>query len=300
MRPLESDILSTTKGRPVPPGCPKGCLYVPPRLRSQVLQFCHSSKLSVHPGITRTGKVVHQRFWWPSVWKDVRDYVLTCPTCVRVKGEHQAPAGMLHPLPVPRRPWSHISMDFVTGLPVSKGCSVVFTVVDRFSKMAHFVPLPKLPSAPEAAQILIDHVIRLHGFPEDVVSDRGPQFVDWFWMEFCRILGITISLSSGFHPQSNGQSERLNPYRTGEGFGRCALTTLTPGRYASSGLNMRTIPYLAVSVPGGLWLSAPALRAPVAGYCSTICGSLRTSLPPGLEEGKEGVAGGSVILSGPG
>ncbi len=82
--------------------------------------------------------------------------------------------------------------------------------MDRFSKAAHFIPLPKLPSAKETADTVVDHVFRIHGFPADVVSDRGPQFVSKFWREFCRLLGATVSLSSGFHPQTNGQTERAN------------------------------------------------------------------------------------------
>ncbi len=83
-------------------------------------------------------------------------------------------------------------------------------MVDRFSKAAHFIPLPKLPSAKETALVVVDHVFRLHGLPIDVVSDRGPQFVSRFWREFCKLLGATVSLSSGFYPQSNGQTERTN------------------------------------------------------------------------------------------
>ncbi|KAI2653996.1 Transposon Tf2-9 polyprotein [Labeo rohita] len=126
----------------------------------------------------------------------------------------ETPDGLLQPLPVPSRPWSrpwsHIALDFVTALPPSQGNTVVLTVVDRFSKAAHFIPLPKLPSAKETAVTVVDHVFRLHGLPTDVVSDRGPQFVSKFWQEFCKLLGATVSLSSGFHPQTNGQTERAN------------------------------------------------------------------------------------------
>ncbi|XP_044191493.1 uncharacterized protein LOC122969660 [Thunnus albacares] len=101
-------------------------------------------------------------------------------------------------------------MDFVTGLPSSEGHTVILTIVDRFSKMAHFVPLPKLPSAKRTAQLVLLHIFRLHGFSVDVVSDRGPQFASVFWREFCSLLGATASLSSGFHPQTNGQTERMN------------------------------------------------------------------------------------------
>ena len=119
-------------------------------------------------------------------------------------------AGLLHPLPVPSRPWSHIALDFITGLPASAGNSVIMTVVDRFSRQAHFVALPKLPSSEETADLLVDHVVRLHGIPVDIVSDRGPQFVSRTWKAFCRGLGVTASLTSGYHPQSNGLAERTN------------------------------------------------------------------------------------------
>jgi len=113
--------------------------------------------------------------------KEVGEYVAACPTCARNKTSSSSPMGLLHPLSIPSRPWSDISLDFVTGLPVSQGNTAVLTVVDRFSKMVHFIALPKLPSAKETMQ----HVFRVHGFPRDIVSDRGPQFVSRFWREFC-------------------------------------------------------------------------------------------------------------------
>lgn len=101
-------------------------------------------------------------------------------------------------------------MDFVTGLPTSQGNSVILTIVDRFSKSAHFVALAKLPTALTTAELLVDHVVRLHGIPADIVSDRGPQFISRVWKAFCKALGATASLSSGYHPQTNGQTERTN------------------------------------------------------------------------------------------
>ena len=154
--------------------------------------------------------LLRQRFWWSSMEEDTRGFVAACLVCSQQKSSRQAPSGLLHPLPVPRRPWSHVSLDFVTGLPSSDGNTVILTVVDRFSKTAQFIPLPKLPTAKETAEIMLEHVFRLHGLPCDVVSDRGPQFTSRFWSEFCSLLGATVSLSSGFHPQSNGQAERMN------------------------------------------------------------------------------------------
>lgn len=207
---IEERVREATEGQPGPSSCPPNRLFVPSTLRSEVLQWAHSSRLACHPGTQRTQHALRQRFWWPTLREDAQDFVKACPVCNQNKTPRQAPAGLLQPLPVPHRPWSHISVDFVTGLPSSRGNTVILTIVDRFSKMTHFVPLSKLPSAKETAQLILLHVFRLHGLPIDVVSDRGPQFTSAFWKEFCRLLGATASLSSGFHPQTNGQTERMN------------------------------------------------------------------------------------------
>ena len=207
---VEEQVRNALSNQPGPSVCPYDRLFVPEHLRSQVIQWAHNSHLACHPGSHRTCHLLTQRFWWPSLRKDAREFVRACPTCNQNKSSSRPPAGLLQPLPVPSRPWSHISLDFVTGLPPSEGKTVILTVVDRFSKMAHFIPLPKLPSARETAQAVLDSVFRLHGLPRDIVSDRGPQFTSTFWKEFCHLLGATVSLTSGFHPQSNGQSERAN------------------------------------------------------------------------------------------
>ncbi len=207
---VESKVRTALEGVMPPPGCPPSRLFVPERFRSDVIRWGHCSNVACHPGVNRTRFLVKQRFWWSSMARDIRDFVLACSVCARGKTSNRPPEGLLQPLSVPSRPWSHIALDFVTALPPSQGNTVVLTVVDRFSKAAHFIPLPKLPSAKETAVTIVDHVFRIHGLPMDVVSDRGPQFVSKFWREFCRLLGARVSLSSGFHPQSNGQMERAN------------------------------------------------------------------------------------------
>ncbi len=132
--------------------------------------------------------------------RDIREFVLACSVCARGKTSNRPPEGLLQPLSVPSRPWSHIALDFVTALPPSLGNTVVLTVVDRFSKAAHFIPLPKLPSAKETATMVVDHVFRIHGLPADVVSDRGTQFVSKFWREFCRLLGGDCEFVFWFSP----------------------------------------------------------------------------------------------------
>lgn len=207
---IESVVAAAQAGEAGPSQCPTNRLFVPSSVRPQVLQWGHSSKLSCHPGSKRTQAFISRRFWWPTMREDVRDFVSACPTCAQNKTSTQPPAGLLQPLSVPRRPWSHISLDFVTGLPPSDGNTTILTVVDRFSKSVHFIPLPSLPSSSETANIMVQHVFKLHGLPQEVVSDRGPQFTSSFWKAFCKLLGASVCLSSGFHPQTNGQTERAN------------------------------------------------------------------------------------------
>ena len=216
-------VVKAALGRePDPGGGPPGRLFVPKAARTRLLQWAHASPLSGHPGATRTLDFVRRRFWWPTSDKDTRAFVAACPTCARSKTSRQPSAGLLRPLPIPKRPWSHISLDFISGLPVSDGFNTILVVVDRFSKAAHFIPLPKLPSAQETAELVIQHVFRIHGLPQDIVSDRGPQFASRFWKAFITSLGASVSLSSGFHPQTNGQTERVN--QDLEGVLRCYVS----------------------------------------------------------------------------
>lgn len=207
---IETAVRRAQQQQPGPGNGPVGRLFVPNCMRSEVLQWAHASLPSGHPGTTRTCKLVQRKFWWPKLQRDVRAFVSACPVCAQCKESRTHPHGLLHPLPIPRRPWSHISLDFVTGLPPSQGNTVILVVVDRFSKTCHLLPMPKLPTANQTAELLMKHVFRIHGFPQDMVSDRGPQFTSRFWKAFGRLIGSSISMSSGFHPQSNGQTERVN------------------------------------------------------------------------------------------
>lgn len=225
---------------------------------------------SRHPATTRTIFGIRQRFWWPSLGKDAREYVAACPKCAQCKNPRRRPAGLLRPLPMPRRPWTHISVDFITGLPPSEGKTAILTIVDRFSKMAHFIPLTKLPSAKEAAELLIQHVFRLHGLPSDVVSDCSPQFITQFWSEFCRLLRINISLSAGFHPQTNGQTERLNQQLE---TGLRLLCGWDPSSWAK---NVTWVEYVHNSLPS----SAMGMTSfqPVLGYQPPLFPSLEAEI----------------------
>ena len=207
---IEEEVMAALRTQPGPDNGPPGRLFVPESLRSAVLQWSHASKIACHPGVARTMALLRRRFWWPAMGEDTRRFVAACPVCAQNKSTNRPSSGLLHPLPIPRRPWSHLALDFVTGLPPSVGNTVILTIVDRFSKFAHFVPLSKLPSATETSEILVREVFRVHGLPSDIVSDRGPQFTSAVWRSFCLAIGATVSLTSGFHPQSNGQAERAN------------------------------------------------------------------------------------------
>ncbi|GAA6081734.1 receptor-type tyrosine-protein phosphatase gamma-like, partial [Tachysurus ichikawai] len=163
-----------------------------------------------NPGISATTRLVQNTFWWSSLSEDVGNFVRNCTVCNISKASHQLPTGLLQPLPVPLRPWSHIAIDFITDLPKSSNCTVILTVVDRFSKECRLIPLPKLPTAFETAETLCNYVFRFYGLPEDIVSDRVPQFTSRVWSAFFKQLNINISLISRYHPQANGQTERMN------------------------------------------------------------------------------------------
>ena len=135
--------------------------------------------------------------------KDVKRFVANCHTCRRTKPLRHASHGTLLPLPVPDRPWQDISMDFVVGLPKSKGFDTIWVVVDRLSKQRHFVPCMTTIDAQGLATLFIDNIFRLHGLPDSIVCDRGPQFVADIWRYLCASLGIATQLSTAFHPQTD-------------------------------------------------------------------------------------------------
>ncbi len=214
LAPIQWDIMTEIAEAqatdPPPAETPPNRTYVPRALRQRVIQWVHATLSSGHPGIAATIQLLTNRFWWSTLQADTINHIRQCPTCNVAKPSHQLPAGLLQPLPIPQRPWSHIAIDFITDLPLSGGHTTILTVIDRFSKACRFIPLPKLPTALETAENLCNYVFRFYGLPEDIVSDRGPQFTSRVWSAFCQKLNINVSLTSGYHPQSNGQVERLN------------------------------------------------------------------------------------------
>ncbi|KAL0146623.1 hypothetical protein M9458_057963 [Cirrhinus mrigala] len=205
---MDEDIRSATLQEAAPPECPEGKIFVPLALRQDLLDTAHWSPGSGHPGSQRTLSLLQSHYWWPSMRRDTIRYVQSCSVCAMSTSPRQLPTGKLVTLPIPQRPWSHIGVDFVTDLPAAKGNTCILVMVDRFSKMCKFFPLKGLPTATETAEILFQHLFRHFGLPEEIVSDRGPQFISHVWKAFFKLLGVSVNLSSGYHPQTNGQTER--------------------------------------------------------------------------------------------
>jgi len=142
--------------------------------------------------------------------KDVDHFVRNCHTCRWMKATRHAPYGTLRPLPVPAQPWQHISVDFVTGLPPSKGYGAICVFVDHLTKQRHLLPCTTTITAEGLVELFCDRIFRYHGLPETIVSDRGPQFAFRFWKHLRSCLKIDPRLSTAFHPQTDGQTERMN------------------------------------------------------------------------------------------
>jgi len=190
----------------------RGKVYVPDcfDLRRRIVALCHDSRIAGHAGRWKTLELVSRNYWWPQMSRYVGKYVSTCDLCLRTKIQRHPPVGELHPLPIPDTPWDTISVDFIVELPESAGHDAVMVVVDSVTKRAHFISTLTTLTAAGTARLFVQHVWRHHGLPRKVVSDRGPQFVAEFTRELYRMLGIQLAATTAFHPQGDGQTERVN------------------------------------------------------------------------------------------
>jgi len=191
--------------------CFKRRIWIPDdnALKVQVAMECHDSKVAGHFGRDKTLELMKRNYYWPRMEDWVREYVKTCTTCQRTKTQRHAKYGRLKPLDIPYIPWTHISMDFITDLPEVTGYSKIWVIVDRFSKMAHFIPLKKT-TAPQLAMAFVKEIWRLHGLPTSIVSDRDPLFTSKFWTALMKLLDVNADKSTAFHPQTDGGTEVLN------------------------------------------------------------------------------------------
>ena len=186
-------------------------IYIPDsnELKLTVVRQCHDAKVAGHFGRDKTMELLMRNYYWPDMDKWVRNYIRTCDVCPRNKTPRHKKHGRLQPFDIPYRPWEHISMDFITDLPKVNNYNQIWVIVDRFTKMAHFIPL-KSREAKTLAKAFVKEVWRLHGLPYGIVSDRDTVFTSKLWSEVMRLLDISQDMSTAYHPQTDGQTERVN------------------------------------------------------------------------------------------
>lgn len=178
--------------------------------KQAVLSSLHDSGIGGHSRIHATYKRIKSLFEWPGMKKDVTSFVQTCAVCQQAKAEHCKNPGLLQPLPVPLQAWYSVSMDFVEGLPKSNGYDTVMVIVDKFSKFAKFIPLTHPFTALTVAKAFMSQVYDVFGMPKVIISDRDRVFTSALWQELFRLADVKLNMSSSYHPQTDGQTERLN------------------------------------------------------------------------------------------
>jgi hypothetical protein len=186
---------------------PKGNIKLK-SLRQIVLETGH--EVLGHFGAQKTTDYIRRFYWWPQIHDDVEKYCATCHRCAVTKPENKKPSGLLHSLPIPDRPWGSISMDFVGPFPKSEGFDYLWVIVCRLTGMIHLIPTTTKVRASELAYIFLKEIVRLHGVPDTIISDRDSKFTSKFWQELHRLLGTKLLMSTAFHPQTDGSTERAN------------------------------------------------------------------------------------------
>ena len=189
-----------------------GLVYVPKdtEIKLKILERHHDGKTAGHLGQEKTLDLVTREYTWPGIRAFVNWYIRTCDTCVWNKTPWLRRHGQLQPLPIPPGPWKSVSMNFIVELPQSQGYDVIYVYVDRFTKMAHFIPINSNVTAEQTADLYLRNIFKNHGLPNDIVSDRGTQFVSKFSRCLLELLDIQGNRSTAYHPESDGQTERVN------------------------------------------------------------------------------------------
>ena len=192
-------------------GVYKVCVPSDPSLRQLVLREAHDAALGGHFGMDKTLARLKQTYTWPNMSADVREYVRSCDQCQRNKPAGGKTRGLLQPLPVPTDPWEEVSLDFVSGLPKTKdGHDCILVIVDRLTKWAYFIPIVTTADAKKTARVFHDFVFARHGMPKRLVSDRDTRFTSHFRKALFEAMGTSFGMSTAYHPQTDGQTERVN------------------------------------------------------------------------------------------
>ena len=184
--------------------------YIPENriLRNKILRTYHD--YAGHFGMRKTSELINRMFYWPDSGKEIQDYVSQCISCQRNKSQNRHPYGLLQPLPIPSMPFDSISMDFIVNLPESKGYNCLLTVTDRLTKMVRLIPCRTDATANDIADVFIDQIVKLHGIPKEIISDRDTKFNSDFWKSLMKSFNVELKMSTTNHPQHDGQSERSN------------------------------------------------------------------------------------------
>jgi hypothetical protein len=208
----------------------KDRIYLAPNssLCNDILGQFHDT---THKGVLKTFHRVRANFYWPNMRESIKNFVKECHVCQQHKVEQLSPAGLLQPLPIPRRIWEDISMDFIDGLPPSQGKTTILVVVDRLSKYTHFILVAHPYTAVGIVQVFFDNIFKLHGMPKTIVCDRDSTFTSAFWTELFKLHNTCFNFSTAYHPQTDGQTEVVN--RILEMYLRC-FTSSKPKQWAKS------------------------------------------------------------------
>jgi len=179
-------------------------------VRALLVHDAHSTPTAGHQGIARTYARLRQSFYWPRMAHDVHAYVSSCISCHQAKTRTNALLGALQPLPIPSDRWEIVTMDFVTGLPMTEeGFDAIFVVTCKLSKRIRLIPTFKDASAVDTASLFFSHIVKLHGLPRGIISDRDAKFTSAFWEQLFERFGTQLSMSTAYHPQTDGQTERV-------------------------------------------------------------------------------------------
>ncbi|GKA92975.1 putative reverse transcriptase domain-containing protein [Tanacetum coccineum] len=178
-------------------------------LRSVIMHESHKSKYFIHPGSEKMYQDMKRLYWWPNMKANIATYVSKCLACARVKAEHQRPSGLLVQPEIPEWKWDNITMDFITKLPKSsQGFDTIWVIVDQLTKSAHFLPIRENDPLDKLARLYLNKIVARHGIPVSIICDRDGRFTSNFWKSFQKALGTDISMSTAYHPETDGQSER--------------------------------------------------------------------------------------------
>ncbi|GJV61047.1 putative reverse transcriptase domain-containing protein [Tanacetum coccineum] len=191
--------------------CLKGRVWLPlfGGLRGLIMLESHKSKYSIYPGSDKMYHDLRKLYWWPNMKADIATYVSKCLTCAKVKAEHQKPSGLLQQPEIPVWKWERITMDFITKLPrTSSGYDSIWVIVDRLTKSAHFIPMNEKYKMEKLTRLYLKEIVCRHGVPVSIISDRDPRFASRFWRSLQKSLGTNLDMSTAYHPETDGQSER--------------------------------------------------------------------------------------------